>query len=58
MLDRTRIGGPIAKAEFESHKGQSGWWRVGDTEHALDWLFRVDHITTAMRRGTFERAYD
>jgi uncharacterized protein YcaQ len=58
LLDRIRIDGPLATADFESHKGQSGWWEWSDTKRALEWLFWAGHITTARRRSNFERVYD
>jgi uncharacterized protein len=58
LLDRIRIEGPLAASDFESHKGQSGWWEWSDTKRALEWLFWAGHITTATRRGSFERVYD
>lgn len=58
LLDRIRAEGPLAASDFESHKGQSGWWEWSDTKRALEWLFWAGHITTATRRGTFERVYD
>lgn len=58
LLDRIRIDGPMAVSDFESHKGQTGWWEWSDTKRALEWLFWAGHITTASRRGNFERVYD
>ena len=58
LLDRIRGDGPLAASNFESHKGQSGWWEWSDTKRALEWLFWAGHITTATRRGSFERVYD
>ena len=58
LLERIRAEGPLATSDFESHKGQSGWWEWSDTKRALEWLFWAGHITTATRRGTFERVYD
>lgn len=58
LLDRIRIDGPLATSDFEAHKGQSGWWEWSDTKRALEWLFWAGHITTATRRGSFERVYD
>ncbi|GFE74461.1 winged helix-turn-helix domain-containing protein [Novosphingobium sp. TCA1] len=58
LLDRIRIDGPQATSDFETHKGQSGWWEWSDTKRALEWLFWAGHITTATRRGNFERVYD
>jgi len=58
LLDRIRTDGPLAASDFESHKGRSGWWEWSDTKRALEWLFWAGHITTATRRGSFERVYD
>lgn len=58
LLERIRAEGPLAASDFDSHKGQSGWWEWSDTKRALEWLFRSGHITTATRRGSFERVYD
>ena len=40
------------------HKGTSGWWGWSDSKRALEWLFWAGEVTTATRRGTFERVYD
>ncbi len=58
LLARIRAEGPLAAADFEAHKGQSGWWEWSDTKSALEWLFWAGHVTTATRRGGFERVYD
>jgi len=58
LLDRIRLDGPLATSDFEAHRGQSGWWEWSDTKRALEWLFWAGHITTATRRGNFERVYD
>lgn len=58
LRDRIRIDGPLAASDFAEHKGQSGWWEWSDTKRALEWLFWAGHITTAGRRGSFERVYD
>ncbi|WP_238258531.1 winged helix-turn-helix domain-containing protein, partial [Methylobacterium gnaphalii] len=58
LLDRIRGEGPLAAAEFEAHQGQSGWWEWSEVKSALEWLFWAGHITTAARRGGFERVYD
>ncbi|GLS43413.1 winged helix-turn-helix domain-containing protein [Methylobacterium brachythecii] len=58
LLDRIRGEGPLAAADFEAHQGQSGWWEWSDVKSALEWLFWAGHITTATRRGGFERVYD
>lgn len=58
VLDRIRGQGPMAASDFEHGKSRSGWWEWGATKRALEWLFRAGHITTATRRGSFERVYD
>lgn len=58
LLDRIRLEGPLAASDFEAHKGQPGWWEWSDTKRGLEWLFWAGHITTATRRGSFERVYD
>lgn len=58
LLDQIRIDGPLAAADFDGHKGQSGWWEWSDTKRALEWLFWAGHITTGTRRGSFARVYD
>ncbi|MCE4224885.1 winged helix-turn-helix domain-containing protein [Methylobacterium sp. C25] len=58
LLDRIRAEGPLAASDFEAHAGQSGWWEWSDVKSALEWLFWAGHITTATRRGGFERVYD
>lgn len=58
LLARIRSEGPLAVSDFDTHKGQSGWWEWSDTKRALEWLFWAGHVTTATRRGNFERVYD
>jgi len=58
VLARIRGEGPMAASDFEDGKSRSGWWEWGDTKRALEWLFWAGHITTATRRGSFERVYD
>ncbi|WP_229726703.1 winged helix-turn-helix domain-containing protein [Sphingomonas alpina] len=58
VLARIRSQGPMAASDFEDGKSRSGWWEWGDTKQALEWLFRAGHVTTATRRGSFERVYD
>jgi len=58
VLARIRADGPMAASDFEHGKSRSGWWEWGDTKQALEFLFWAGHITTATRRGSFERVYD
>lgn len=58
LLARIRADGPMAASDFEHGKSRSGWWEWGATKQALEFLFFAGHITTATRRGSFERVYD
>ena len=58
ILNRIRSEGPRAASDLEEKRGRSGWWEWGDAKRALEWLFWAGHITTATRRGGFERIYD
>jgi uncharacterized protein YcaQ len=51
--------GPLAAAELtEGGAGKGGWWGWHDGKFALEYLFWAGLVTTATRRGTFERVYD
>jgi uncharacterized protein len=51
--------GPLAAGEFSAgEKGGGGWWGWSHTKTAVEWLFWAGALTTATRRGTFERVYD
>jgi len=58
LLDRIREEGPRSASDLEEKRGRSGWWEWGDAKRALEWLFWAGYITTATRRGSFERVYD
>lgn len=58
VLDRIRAEGPLAVSDFDEGRSRSGWWEWGDAKRRLEWLFWAGHITTATRRGGFERVYD
>src|SRR5215472_6503721 len=58
VLERIRKEGPRAASDFEEGRSRSGWWEWTDSKRALEWLFWAGHITTATRRGSFERVYD
>lgn len=51
--------GPIAASELADGGPKRGpWWGWNDGKLALEWLFFAGVVTTATRRGTFERVYD
>ena len=48
----------MAASELEmGHKGEGGWWGWSDAKRAVECLFWTGELTTATRRGTFERVY-
>ncbi|MFC3068520.1 winged helix-turn-helix domain-containing protein [Phenylobacterium soli] len=50
--------GPLSASELEmGHKGEGGWWGWSDAKRAVECLFWTGELTTATRRGTFERVY-
>ena len=50
--------GPLAAGELShQHKGEGGWWGWSEGKRAVEWLFWAGAVTTATRRGTFERVY-
>jgi len=59
VLAEVRARGPISAAELSiEHKGEGGWWGWSDGKRAIEWLFWAGEVTTATRRGAFERVYD
>ncbi|MBV8687192.1 MAG: YcaQ family DNA glycosylase [Alphaproteobacteria bacterium] len=56
VLARIAADGPLAASDLE--KGRTGWWEWSEAKRALEWLFWAGRITTATRRGSFERVYD
>jgi uncharacterized protein YcaQ len=51
--------GPIAASELSNGgAGRGAWWGWSDGKLAVEWLFFAGVVTTATRRGTFERVYD
>ena len=50
--------GPLAASELElGAKGEGGWWGWSEGKRAMECLFWTGRLTTATRRGTFERVY-
>jgi hypothetical protein len=51
--------GPLTARELtEGGAGRGSWWGWSDGKRALEWLFWAGRVTTATRRGGFERVYD
>ncbi|MFN4178633.1 winged helix-turn-helix domain-containing protein [Phenylobacterium sp.] len=58
VLEEIRARGPLSASELEmGHKGQGGWWGWSESKKAVEGLFWTGELTTATRRGTFERVY-
>ena len=58
VLDEIAARGPLAASELEmGHKGEGGWWGWSEGKRAVECLFWTGELTTATRRGTFERVY-
>jgi uncharacterized protein YcaQ len=59
VLARIRKEGPLAASDLDGPKTKAGgWWGWSDDKKAVEWLFWSGQITTATRRGSFERVYD
>jgi len=56
IVARIAAEGPLAASDLE--KGRTGWWAWSGAKRVLEWLFWAGKITTATRRGSFERVYD
>ncbi|WP_372783720.1 winged helix-turn-helix domain-containing protein [Phenylobacterium sp.] len=58
VLNEITTRGPMSASELEmGHKGEGGWWGWSDAKRAVEGLFWTGELTTATRRGTFERVY-
>ena len=58
VLDEIRQRGAMSASELElGHKGEGGWWGWSEAKRAVECLFWTGKLTTATRRGTFERVY-
>mgnify|MGYP006159239077 CR=1 FL=1 len=54
LMDR----GPLAASDLETGTAKTGpWWGWSDAKYAMEWLFFAGEVTTASRRGAFERVY-
>ena len=59
VLHEIRDRGPLAASELSNGGERRGpWWGWNDGKLAVEWLFYAGVVTTATRRGTFERVYD
>jgi uncharacterized protein YcaQ len=58
VLDEIASRGPLSASDLEmGHKGEGGWWGWSEAKRAVECLFWAGELTTATRRGTFERVY-
>ena len=58
VLDEIARRGPLSASELGlGAKGAGGWWGWSEGKRALECLFWTGRLTTAARRGTFERVY-
>ena len=58
-LDEIADRGAMSASELEiGAKGAGGWWGWSEGKRAVEGLFWTGELTTATRRGTFERVYD
>ena len=54
-----RDRGPLAASDLDSGTAKTGpWWGWSEAKYAMEWLFFAGEVTTATRRGAFERVYD
>jgi uncharacterized protein YcaQ len=59
VLAEVGARGALAASELSSGgRAQGSWWGWSDGKRALEWLFWAGLVTTATRRGAFERVYD
>ena len=59
VLREIRERGALAASELSNGGERRGpWWGWNDGKLAVEWLFFAGVVTTATRRGTFERVYD
>lgn len=58
VLDEVAARGPLSASDLElGQKGAGGWWGWSEAKRAVECLFWAGELTTATRRGTFERVY-
>ncbi|HEX3364272.1 winged helix-turn-helix domain-containing protein [Phenylobacterium sp.] len=58
VLDEIGARGQLSASDLEmGQKGEGGWWGWSEAKRAVECLFWTGELTTATRRGTFERVY-
>lgn len=58
-LEAVRERGPLPASALElGARGEGGWWGWSEAKRAMECLFWTGRLTTATRRGSFERVYD
>jgi len=58
VLETVSERGALSASELEmGQKGEGGWWGWSDAKSAVEGLFWTGELTTATRRGSFERVY-
>ena len=58
VLREVEARGPLAASDLDGGASRPGWWEWSAPKRALEWLFWAGLVTTATRRGAFERVYD
>jgi uncharacterized protein len=59
VLREIKQRGALAASELSNGGERRGpWWGWNDGKLAVEWLFYAGIVTTATRRGNFERVYD
>jgi len=57
-LEAIETRGPLSASELDvGVRGEGGWWGWSESKRAVEGLFWTGQLTTATRRGTFERVY-
>jgi len=58
VLNEIATRGPMSASQLGiGQKGAGGWWGWSHAKSAVEGLFWTGELTTATRRGTFERVY-
>ena len=59
VRNEVRARGPVRASDLsDAGKSPKEWWSWSDGKTALEYLFATGEVTTAERRGNFERLYD